>query len=208
MSVPNVTDTRERDERNPKFEWQDALLASGVRLRAKAVGQAIANRWNGDGNLPKVTVSHLIRTTGMSQRSVERALSELREAGWVAQARRGGRRGGETWSSVYRPTYPNPNPPTVTSQPANSDAQPANGGGLVDLPVDLPGRPTPPPPGEHHTRASDSNARAREHCPITFDYGLCAHGCYDGFPCIRWVLQDGHIEYAQELIQTLNGAAE
>lgn len=128
--------------RGHKFEWQDRFLEADVPPRAKVVGQAIANRWNGGDSLPIVSTDYLVKATGLTKRTVERALSDLRKAGWIAQARRGGRRGDATWGSRYRLTYPNPNPPSVTPNPPSVTAQSATGGGRIDLYLDLSSRPT------------------------------------------------------------------
>lgn len=91
--------------RNHKFEWQEALTAAGLTASTTIVGLALSFRWNGDDRrLPYATYKSLAQATTYSEATVKRALSQLREGGWIAQARRGGSHRG---ASVYRLTYPN-----------------------------------------------------------------------------------------------------
>lgn len=93
--------------RNPKFEWQDAFMRASLTPSEFKVGQAIANRWNGDDAHPYASAEYLSDATGYSVRQVRRALAGLRAKGWIAQVHRGGKRGTEVHASRFRLTHPN-----------------------------------------------------------------------------------------------------
>lgn len=114
-------------QRNPKFEWIDALTESGIRPRSTIVtGMYVGNRWNGGNDLPYASEEHIAQQTGLSIRTVRRGLVVLQEEGWLLRVRRGSNQGGRGVASTWRPMFPTGhfgplNRPEVTSQPARSD---------------------------------------------------------------------------------------
>lgn len=140
--------------RNPKFEWQDAFIQADLTPSEFKVGQAVANRWNGDNNQPYASAEWLSTTTGYSVRQVRRAIAGLREKGWLAQVSRGGRRGDQTWASRFRLTVPNVTPMTPNVTPVSSQRD------ISVTPVDLPVRPTAVDP--QTTGRSNSRADAQQ----------------------------------------------
>lgn len=118
--------------RNPKFVWQTEFESAGVKPTSGFVGFVMSNRDNGDGKGFWVSAETIAQVTGLSLRTVERAIAELLRTGWLTQISRGCR----GRASRYRLTIPTELPVTddgySTELPANPVGLPVTGDGPVD----------------------------------------------------------------------------
>lgn len=91
-----------------RFEWERKLRTAALTPRGKAVALTMATYGNADGTRIFPSITQLSEDTGLSTRTVDRALKELREAGFIEQLKRGRAmgRGLEGFSSSYRLTFP------------------------------------------------------------------------------------------------------
>jgi hypothetical protein len=125
--------------RNPKFIWQQRFLteASTHTRSVITVGMFLANHWNGGDDLVYASEGFIASGTGLNERSVRRALTTLREEGWVFRVSRGGRRGdGTTYPSYWRPTFPISTGQTGILNRTRRVSQPDTGVRQVDPEVD------------------------------------------------------------------------
>ncbi|WP_176943972.1 hypothetical protein [Nocardioides szechwanensis] len=136
----------------------------------------MANRDNGDGRGFYMTVRSLAEMAGSTESVAERAIGELRKAGWITQTRQG--RGGV--ASRYALTYP-PRAEPVAQHPApevlesseperqhpapevlESSQHPASGGQVDQLLPYRPEEPLPlPPPPPLSTRSHGGSGEGR-----------------------------------------------
>lgn len=130
-----------------KFEFARALVRArkdwGSRDRSGnyvTVALAVYNYSNGDGMYSYASAKRVSEDTGIRTRTVERALSFLRDEGLIHQDQRGGRSGdGTVWASEYslriparwsdaaakEGMAPEPQPAATANQPAATEPQPA-----------------------------------------------------------------------------------
>jgi DNA-binding transcriptional ArsR family regulator len=132
----HVVSTRLRKDRYLLALVQAAPLMTPEVQRAVPVALALALSANSDGAngcLSGVQLARLL-SYGVSDRTAGRHLRALREAGWLMQTERGGRRGNKAFASKYALSEPvptghldgrlesGPNRPRLTLQPATQVA--------------------------------------------------------------------------------------
>jgi DNA-binding transcriptional ArsR family regulator len=89
--------------------WRRAVIRSELSDAQVRVAVALADHMNGAGSPAWPSVERLAKLTHRSPRSVQRALRELEEAGWIeaTSSRKGGRaEGGDGRATRYRATFP------------------------------------------------------------------------------------------------------
>jgi DNA-binding transcriptional MocR family regulator len=132
----------------PIVLWRSAILSPDVdvpshaRLTGLALAEFMDRERPGLGNA-RPGPSRLAKMTGLSHRTVQRALADLVRLGWIEQTRKGGTDlGGKQYASTYRgiphdtltpgPTDPgshSPDPTTQSHPPHDTDdATPRQGG--------------------------------------------------------------------------------
>jgi hypothetical protein len=95
-----------------KYGWhkqvmQDRTITPSERMALFAVFDFS----HGDGTGAFASVPRIVKWTGLSKATVDRALETGRRRGWIAQTERGGRaKDGKGRASVYRLTFPNSTP--------------------------------------------------------------------------------------------------
>lgn len=148
-----------------RYEWERLVRRVRLGAPAKSVAAHLAQYADRDGTRVYPGATRLALVTELSERSVRGALKKLRERGWIERVEKGGHRGNQAFTDVYRLAIPmdaqqqtemvdldeNPSPnrhqvpPGLGSQPAPGAAQPA-GGAAQPAPDDIPTgtRCTPP----------------------------------------------------------------
>lgn len=148
-----------------RYEWERLVRRVKLGAPAKSVAAHLAQYADRDGSRVYPGATRLATVTELSERSVRGALKKLREEGWIERVEKGGHRGTQAFTDVYRLTIPVdalqqtemvdvdeapvPNlhevPPGPDSQPAPHASQPA-GGAAQPAPDDIPTgtRCTPP----------------------------------------------------------------
>ena len=91
-----------------RFEWEQSLRMLGIPWETKAFGLLLATYAASDGDRIHPGEERLARDTGMSERTVRRQLTALRETYYLiertARGADAGRRGG--WADMYRLVMP------------------------------------------------------------------------------------------------------
>lgn len=148
-----------------RYEWERLVRRVKLGAPAKSVAAHLAQYADRDGTRVYPGATRLAVVTELSERSVRGALKKLRERGWIERVEKGGHRGNQAFTDVYRlaipvdvlqqaemvdvdentppnrqevPPGPNSQPAPGSSQPAGGAAQPASG----DIPTGT--RCTPP----------------------------------------------------------------
>lgn len=103
--------SEEQPDRVPaedRFEWERKLRTAALSPRGKTVALTMATYGNADGTRIFPSITQLSGDTGLSTRTVDRALKELRESGYIEQIKRGRAqgRGLDGFASSYRLTFP------------------------------------------------------------------------------------------------------
>ncbi len=87
-----------------RTRWQIAMRYSGFPTATRAVAWALSTWWksDADGSDEPPSIEDLAEASGLSRATVARAMSVLREHGWLEQERGGGR----GRRSIYRAVIP------------------------------------------------------------------------------------------------------
>lgn len=140
-----------------RYEWERLVRRVKLGAPAKSVAAHLAQYADRDGSRVYPGATRLATVTELSERSVRGALKKLRERGWIERVEKGGHRGMQAFTDVYRLTIPadaqrqtemvdpdeNPSPNRqdvpagAGSQPAPGSSQPA-GGAAQPAPDDIP----------------------------------------------------------------------
>ncbi len=92
-----------------RYQWEWSVVRSGLPSRARHVGLTMAIHSDSDGTSIRPGVRRIAAETGLSQRTVDAALHDLRNEGYLARIKAGRWRSGE--ADEYRLTIP----PTATA---------------------------------------------------------------------------------------------
>ncbi|WP_157519485.1 helix-turn-helix domain-containing protein [Modestobacter sp. Leaf380] len=89
-----------------RFEWERVFRRCRLPSTTKAVGFAMATYADGDGSRIYPGAARLAAVTGLSERSVRGALTNLRDLGLVHRTVKGGMRGTHAFADVYQLQIP------------------------------------------------------------------------------------------------------
>ena len=84
-----------------RFEWERIVRRCRLRPLTKYVGMVLAQYANSDGTNAFPSVAKLARVTGLSERSVRNALSDMRSTGLIKRVQKGGLRGTQAIPDVH-----------------------------------------------------------------------------------------------------------
>lgn len=85
-----------------KFRWHEALLRAALPDKAKLVALKLWDYTNADGRNAYPGNRRLADDLGISERTVIRSLTLLREQGWIVRTSTANRSGSRTLSDVVR----------------------------------------------------------------------------------------------------------
>lgn len=112
-----------------RFTWERELRSTSLPPRARLVGLALASYANSNGSSIRPGVEQLVKASGLSRRTVIRAMTELVASRYLEQVSRGRAygRGGGGFASQYQLTLPteallpqNNVPPMAPSSDSNN----------------------------------------------------------------------------------------
>lgn len=88
-----------------KFEWQKQMMRDhSIPMAQRAMGAHLFNYAEGDGTDVWPGRARLSAELGISESTIDRALSALRNAGWIVREKRGSNTGRANMADVYRLT--------------------------------------------------------------------------------------------------------
>lgn len=99
--------SNDEDSRPSRYEWERIMRR--VRFDApmtKYVGMVLAQYANTDGTNAFPSVDKLARVCEVSEKTVRKALAELRERGFIIRVRKGGMRGTQAFSDAHNLAIP------------------------------------------------------------------------------------------------------
>ena len=102
-----------------KFRWHRDFLASDLGKAAKLVGVRVWDYASGDGGGAHPGRSVLSKDLGISLSTVDRALRDCRDSGWLKRTNESNSHPSRAWADVYALTFPDRSSPVTTDQGIN-----------------------------------------------------------------------------------------
>ncbi|QOV97234.1 helix-turn-helix domain-containing protein [Rhodococcus pyridinivorans] len=99
-----------------KFRWHRDFLASDLGKTAKLVGVRVWDYASGDGSNAHPGRAALSEDLGISLSTVDRALRECRESGWLMRTNESNSHPSRAWADVYALSFPDRSSPMTTDQ--------------------------------------------------------------------------------------------
>ncbi|KPH15892.1 hypothetical protein AN948_32755 [Rhodococcus sp. ADH] len=102
-----------------KFRWHREFLASDLGKTAKLVGVRVWDYASGDGGGAHPGRSVLSEDLGISLSTVDRALRDCRDSGWLKRTNESNSHPSRAWADVYALTFPDRSSSVTTDQDIN-----------------------------------------------------------------------------------------
>lgn len=102
-----------------KFRWHREFLASDLGKTAKLVGVRVWDYASGDGGGAHPGRSVLSGDLGISLSTVDRALRDCRDSGWLKRTNESNSHPSRAWADVYALTFPDRSSSATTDQDIN-----------------------------------------------------------------------------------------